>query len=216
MSKKIYLSPSCQSPNVYASGNTNEQEQCNLIAEYAEVALRRCEFKVNRAPKGQSMVENISESNAWCADLHIAIHTNAFNGTLTGGTLAMIYSNNDENRKAGMSILDTVAAISPGPDYTLRTNPELAELNSTKAIAVYLECEFHDTIEGATWIINNVKCIGEAICEGVCNYYDINYTLEETEKMYYVQIGAFKEKQNAENYAQKARNLGFPDTFVKE
>lgn len=32
MSKKIYLSPSCQINNVYASGNTNEQEQCNRIA----------------------------------------------------------------------------------------------------------------------------------------------------------------------------------------
>lgn len=29
MSKKIYLSPSSQINNIYATGNTNEQEQCN-------------------------------------------------------------------------------------------------------------------------------------------------------------------------------------------
>ena len=216
MSKKIYLSPSCQSSNIYATGNTNEQEQCNKIAEYAKTALQRCGFEVKKAPKWQSMTKNISESNSWGADLHISIHTNAFNGNLTGGTLVMIYSNDSENKKAGSAILNAVAPISPGNDYTLRTNPELAELNSTKAIAVYVECEFHDSKEGSNWIINNVKPLGEAIAKGVCNYYGVVYKSEEPEKLYRVQVGAFKDKQNAEKCLQKAKTAGFTDAFITE
>ena len=127
----------------------------------------------------------------------------------------MIYSNDTENKKAGSAILNAVAPISPGSDYSLRVNPSLAELNSTKAIAVYVECEFHDTKEGADWIINKVKSLGEAICKGVCNYYGVTYK-ENSDKLYRVQIGAFREKSNAENCLQKAKSAGFTDAFIKE
>ncbi len=219
MSKKIYLSPSCQVNNIYTIGNTNEQEQCNKISEFAKIALERCGFEVKKAFKGQSVTKSINESNTWNADLHISIHTNAFNGQTLGGTLVMIYNNSIENKKAGNSILNAVAPISPGPDYSLRINKELAELNSTKAVAVYVECEFHDTEEGASWIISSVKPIGEAICKGVCDYYEVTYKSDFSEnlnKLYSIQVGAFKEKSNAESCLQKAKNLGFTDAFIKE
>lgn len=219
MSKKIYLSPSNQANNIYADGNTNEMVQCNKISEFAKIALERCGFIVKKAPQGQNINTSIKENNSWGADLHIPIHTNAFNGQTLGGTLVMIYSSATENKKAGESILNAVAPISPGPDYSLRANPGLAELNGTKAIAVYLEVEFHDNTTGANWIINNVKSIGEAICKGVCNYYGIAYKSDESEgsnKLYRVQIGAFKDKSNAENCLQKAKNAGFTDVFIKE
>lgn len=223
MSKKIYLSPSNQINNLYAIGNTNECEQCNRIAEYAKAALERCGFSVKKAQKGQNINTSIKESNDWGSDLHIPIHTNAFNSQTLGGTLVMIYSNAAENKKAGSAILNAVAPISPGSDYSLRVNPSLAELNSTKAIAVYVECEFHDTKDGANWIINNVKAIGEAIAQGVCSYYGVNYILDSNsnttnsyQKLYRVQIGAFSQKSNAENCLQKAKNAGFTDAFINE
>lgn len=219
MSKKIYLSPSNQINNLYAVENTNECEQCNRIAEYAKIALERCGFEVKKALSGQNMNTSIKESNNWGADLHIPIHTNAFNAQTLGGTLVMIYSSATENKKAGSAILNSVAPISPGNDYSLRVNSSLAELNSTRAIAVYIEVEFHDTKDGANWIINNVKAIGEAICKGVCEFYGVTYKVDETElpgKLYRVQIGAFKDKSNAENCLQQAKNAGFADAFIKE
>lgn len=219
MIKKIYLSPSNQINNLYAVGNTNECEQCNKIAGFAKTALERCGFEVKKAPEEQNIYTSIKESNAWSSDLHIPIHTNAFNGQTLGGTLVMIYSNAAENKKAGSAILNAVAPISPGPDYSLRVNSSLAELNSTKAVAVYLEVEFHDNETGANWIINNVKTIGEAICKGVCDYYGVTYkevSGESSDKLYRVQIGAFKVKSNAENCLQKAKNAGFTDAFIKE
>ena len=219
MSKKIYLSPSSQVNNIYATGNTNEMVECNKIAEAAKNALERCGFEVKKAPQGQSVAKNISESNAWNSDLHIPIHTNAFNGSTLGGTLVMLYSMEDKNKRAGEAILNAVAPISPGPDYSLRTNPSFAELNGTKAIAVYLEIEFHDCVEGANWIINNTNAIGEAIAQGVCDYFGVDYNLDEnvsSYKLYRVQIGAFSVKSNAENCLQKAKSAGFTDAFITE
>ena len=46
MSKKIYLSPSDQTSNSYAYGNTTEAIQCRKIADACEVALKRCGFAV--------------------------------------------------------------------------------------------------------------------------------------------------------------------------
>ena len=93
----------------------------------------------------------LSESNAWSPDLHIPIHTNAFNGETLGGTLVMIYSMDSENKKAGQAILDScMQRYLRGLIMLLGRTHHLSELNSTKAVAVYVEVEFHDTVEGAT------------------------------------------------------------------
>ena len=156
-----------------------------------------------------------SQYDGWARDLASM--------SVTLNTNVMIYSNATENKKAGSAILNAVAPISPGCDYSLRVNSTLAELNSTRAIAVYLEVEFHDTKDGANWIINNVKSIGEAICKGVCKFYAVDYISESTsntadfsQKLYQVQIGAFSLKSNAENCLQKAKTAGFTDAFIKE
>lgn len=226
MGKKIYLSPSNQDGNTYKVGNTNEMEQCNRIAAAAKTALERCGFTVKKAPQGQSMYTTVAESNAWSSDLHLCIHTNAFNGSVTGGTMVMIHDMGTKNKNAGSAILNSVAPITPGSDYALMTSPGLYELNSTKGLAVYCECEFHDTVTGATFIVNNTSKIGEAIAKGICNYFGVTYktatgssagsTTDVTKNMYRVrkswanaksQIGAFSTLKYAKDMADK--NKGY-------
>lgn len=218
---KIYLSPSMQVHNIYATNNTNEMVQCNRIAEYAETALKRCGFDVKKAPQGQSMNDSIKESNNWGADLHIPIHTNAANGTASG-TLVMVYNNSEANMKAARPIYNNVNAVTPGTtNYGIQVNSTLAELNSTKAIAVYIECDFHDNRAVAEWIIDNVKVLGEAICKGVCEYANTQYIAENrqedtdsADKLYRVQVGAFSVKENAERLAKDLQKMGY-DTIIK-
>ena len=217
MAKKIYLSPSNQDGNKYATGNTNEMVQCNRIAVSAEYHLKRHGFEVKKAPEGQNMWTSINESNSWGANLHVPIHTNAFNGSLTGGTLIMLYSTSGENLKAGQAIFNRLAPITPGSDYSIRANTGLAELNSTKAIAVYVECEFHDTADGANFIINNTDKIGEAIAHGICDYFGTNWVDDDntSDSFYRVQVGAFSNRQNAENQMNKLKEEGY-DAFIVE
>ena len=120
---KIYLSPSAQPANSYAAGNTNEQVQCNRIAEAAKTALVRCGFAVKKAPEGQGYKENVDESNAWGADLHIPIHTNAGGGA---GTVVFVHGGTAKQMQYAKPIYDEVQAASPGmTDYGVRVNSGL-------------------------------------------------------------------------------------------
>lgn len=170
---KIYLSPSAQPANSYAAGNTNEQVQCNRIAEAAKTALVRCGFAVKKAPEGQGYKENVDESNAWGADLHIPIHTNAGGGA---GTVVFVHGGTAKQMQYAKPIYDEVQATSPGmTDYGVRVNSGLYELGYTTGTAVYVECEFHDRADLAAWIIEHTTELGEAIARGVCKGAGVTY-----------------------------------------
>ena len=170
---KIYLSPSAQPANNYAAGDTNEQVQCNRIAEAAKTALERCGFTVRKAPEGQEYKDNVSESNAWGAELHIPIHTNAGGGA---GTVVFVHGGTAMQMQYAQPIYDEVQAISPGTtNYGVRVNSGLYELKYTTATAVYVECEFHDRADLAAWIIEHTAELGEAIARGVCKGAGVRY-----------------------------------------
>lgn len=173
MAKKIYLSPSNQFSNSYATGSTNEMAQCNKIANATATALKRCGFEVKVGKSGDSMQNRCSESDSFNADIHMPIHTNAYNGQVTGGT--RIFCLNSNGRKACQAILNELGKISPGSADSITYQTGLYEINVPKALTVYVECEFHDTNTGASWIINNTSKIGEAICKGLCSYFGVKY-----------------------------------------
>ena len=173
MAKKIYLSPSNQSRNTYATGGTTEMAQCDKIAAATATALRRCGFEVKVGKSGDTMQNRCRESDSFGADIHMPIHTNAYNGSYTGGT--RIFCLNSNGKSACNSVLKYLGAISPGTADSVRYETGLYEINVPKALTVYVECEFHDTSTGANWIINNTSKIAEAICHGLCDYFGISY-----------------------------------------
>lgn len=173
MSKKIYLSPSNQNRNTYATGGTNEMAQCDKIAAATATALKRCGFEVKVGKSGDTMQNRCSESDSFGADIHMPIHTNAYNGSYTGGT--RIFCLNSNGKSACDKVLKYLGAISPGTADSVRYETGLYEINVPRALTVYVECEFHDTTTGANWIINNVSKIAEAICHGLCDYFGVTY-----------------------------------------
>lgn len=166
---RIYLSPSNQYTNFYAVGDTTEMEQCDLIAEKTAEKLKKLGFTVMVGQSGASLENRCNESDDFNADMHIPIHTNALNGEYTGGTHVYVYGADEQT--AAESFLDTLGKISPGDDDRIEYNPDLYEVFTPNALTVYLECEFHDTEEGAGWIINNTDSIAQAIADGVFDYY---------------------------------------------
>lgn len=173
---KIYLSPSMQDYNRYAAGNTTEMRQCSRIAESAEVALRRNGFEVKRAPMGQSAEENVAESNAWGADFHIPIHTNAGGGR---GCVVFISQLSGEKYNFARAIFNAIDAITLYRSvYGVRAQ-SFYETNAAKAPCIYVECEFHDNSTLAQWIIDNTHELGEAICRGICKAAGREYIPED-------------------------------------
>ena len=217
MAKKIYLSPSDQDGNLYAYGGTNEMVQCRRIADVCETALKRCGFQVINN-KTDEMEERVAESNRWGADLHMPIHTNAFNGVVAG-TRIMSYDLSGEGYRASKAVLDALAPVTPGTSENISARPGLYEIRYSNAPCVYVEAEFHDVPKIAKWIIENVVLIGESIAKGVCAYFDVPYVEpaaeQEGETIYRVQVGAFRNPENAVNAQEDLKKAGFDGFIVK-
>ena len=200
---KVYLSPSNQTDNCYAYGNTTEAVQCGKIADACRAALERSgvTVQVGHMP---SMQDKCKESNAFGADLHVPIHTNAFNGTVTG-TRMFCLNSSGEGMKACEAIFAWLAPITPGTSENIQVDASLYEVRVPSAPTAYVECEFHDNAITAKWIVEHTVDIGEAIARGICDYFGVTYKEKEqpesaasTDKLYRVQEGAFANRPIAE------------------
>lgn len=174
MAKKIYISPSDQFRNVYATGNTNEKEQCKKIAKACYDFLKAQGFDV-MLTYNDDIYARVRESNSFGADIHLAIHTNATGKhNVTGGTQILLYNTSGERYKVGKAVFDRLAPLTIGNSAEkIYAKPEFYEINSANGITVYVEAEFHDTKEGSDFIIKNTTAIGEAIAKGICDYYGV-------------------------------------------
>lgn len=228
MSKKTYISPSSQPANTYAVGNTNEQEQCRKIGAALDKALDRCGFDSMVGLSG-TMYTRVAESNAFGADLHTPIHTNAFDGKVAGLRI-MIYKKGGEAEQIAKAIMAELAPITPGKSDGISEYPGLYEIANSKGLCVYIEVGFHDNPEEARWIIDHTQDIAEAICRGICNHYGVKYIphesapapeekpaekpAEDDQKIYRVQVGAFHNRDYAARLRDELKAKGYTDAFI--
>lgn len=194
MSKRIYLSPSSQPDNMYAVGNTNEQEQCRKIAAALKEELDRCGFWCYAGLSG-TMYTRAAESDKFGVDLHMPIHTNAFNG-IVAGLRIMVNQLGGEAEKIARAIDKYLAPITPGESDGISAQPQLYEIKATEAICVYIEVGFHDNPEEVKWIIDNTQKIAEMIARGLCEHYGISYVPAGKE------LPSFEDVAPAKWYAQ--------------
>ena len=216
----IYLSPSRQTDNRYAYGNTTEGEQCPKIAEACRAALVRTgKFNVMVASPSEGIAARCAASNQFGAKAHIPIHTNAFNGKV-GGTRIFCYNTRGEGYKISNAIFKRLAPITPGTSESVQVN-DYDEIVIPSAPTAYVECEFHDNAATAQWIVEHTADIGEAIARGICDYFGVTYKAPEqpkpaatTDKLYRVQVGAFASRANAEKMLQRLKDAGF-DGYIR-
>lgn len=227
VSKKIFISPSNQTRNQYAYGNTTEDVQCGKIGEALKTALERCGFEV-KLMQYYSMDERVAAADSWGADLYIPVHSNACNGNVTG-TRLMSYDTSGSGYKACQAIFKYLAPITPGTSENISANPTLYEIKNPDAPTAYIEVDFHDNAAVAKWIIEHTSDIAEAICHGVCDYFGKTYTATKTSTssttntgttsaagtIYRVQLGAFSNKSNADALATKLKAAGFTTYITK-
>ena len=190
---KIYISPSDQGRNVYAAGNTNEEAQCERIGIATEKALLRCGFdtKLNLT---DSMEARVRESDEWGADVHVPLHTNAFNKKVAG-TRIMCFDLKGEGYRASVAVFKHLAPITPGTSENVSAHPELYEIHKPKAISVYIEVDFHDVPDVAKWLIENTEKIAEVIAQGMCDYFKMEYIPPEGGNALYIGEGAAWSKE---------------------
>ena len=130
------------------------------------------------------------------------------------------YNADGKGMAACKAIFARLAPITPGESENIQVNADYYEVRVPAAPTAYIECEFHDTVEGAKWIVENTVLIGETIARGICDYFGVKFVEKPkpvepaADVLYRVQIGAYKVKANAEKRLEEAKAAGFADAFI--
>lgn len=210
---KIFLSPSNQFENKYAGLKTSEGEQMGRVAQALQKALVRCGFGVLTIHDA-TMAAKVQAANQYGADLYIPIHSNAYNGKVSG-TRLFCWSTKEKGYYACCNIAKYLFPLTPGTSESITEAEDLYEVRMPKAPTAYIEVDFHDVPEVARWITEHIEEIAEAICKGVCDYFAVPYVEPKPAKLYRVQVGAFRNRENAERLLKNLK-VYYPDAFIKE
>ena len=107
-------------------------------------------------------------------------------------------------------------------DRGIKSRTDLAVLRRTKMPAILCECGFMDNLEEAKLMLdeNYQWKVAESIGKGICNYLGVKYVPKPapapTGTLYKVQVGAFREKANADKLANELKRKGYNTYIVKE
>ena len=173
---KIYISPSQQCNNVGYSNYGTEQKRMFEVGKALKIILERCKQTAYIPKIGITFQQAVKESNDLKCDIHLPIHSNAFNKEVRG-TQTMYVSNG--GKILSDLIYAQLSAFTPVVDRGSRKVTNLYELNATHAVCAYTEIAFHDNKEDAELIMNNIEHIAELIARGVCAYLKVAYVAKQ-------------------------------------
>lgn len=225
MAFKVCLSPSNQTDNPYAVGATTEAVQCGRIADAAQAALTRCGIQ-SIVPHLNGMSDKCAQSDAFGAQLHVPIHSNASVSHTAVGTRLYCSKFGAKGHEACKAIFKYLGPLTPSEGDVIKEAPDLFEIRVPVAPTAYIEVDFHDVPTVAHWIIAHAIECGEAIAHGICDYFGVKYIgpdetpapveqpkPESTKTRYRVIVqagraGSYASEDNAKSVWQSLTNLG--------
>lgn len=227
---KIYLDPGHGGTDPGATGHGLKEKDLTLtIAKYARDYLQDnyedAQVRMSRTTdKTVSLTARTNDANKWGADIFVSEHINAFNGTAKGYEDFIF---NKLNNSSDAAKLQDAIHKEVSPLFDTNRGQKKANfhvLRETAMPAVLTESGFIDNKADANFLSkdSNLKKIGEAHAKGIAAYLGLKKKSTSKPKpsqktsggLYYVQIGAFSKKSNADSLTARAKRSGF-DAFVK-
>jgi len=236
---RIYLSPSKQPGNYYASGNTNEQKEMEDVAKTIKKILDEeyeCESILATLTLELGSEGRAKEAKEKACDIYMAIHSNAGGNGKAFGAVAFYHKAKKESRILAEHLVRELNACCPHPTNRSKDVIDGMEAFEGKGygeiripamlgmIPVLAETNFHDNPAVAAWIIESKSTIARAYVEALAKAFEIRRKAPETIKIigstgekkrfFRVQVGAFSKKENAEAMLKKLLDLGI-DAYVR-
>lgn len=228
MSKKVFLGVGHGGIDSGAVANGLKEKDLNLqIALETQKVLVRHGVTVQMSrtkDENDALTEEIKECNAFNPDLAVDIHINAGGGD---GAEAFYHYGGGTSKTLAENILAEVVAIGQNSrGAKIRKNANGRDyygfIRETKAPATIVECAFIDNKTDIAIIdtLAEQKAMGVAIAKGILKTLGIAYVEEKpvetntSGKLYRVQVGAFKEKKNAENLKNELIEKGYSAIIV--
>ena len=175
----LFLSPSVQEFNPYVNGLGTEEYYMNLVADAMEPYLIASGITFARNNPNDTLRQAINLSNAGNYDFHLALHSNASPENLSGqlqGPDVYYYTTSTEGLRAADIFVNNLKAIYPDPSLVRSVQTTtLAELRLTRAPSNLIELAYHDNLEDALWIINNIDLIARNLVLSLTEYFGIPF-----------------------------------------
>lgn len=173
--KRVFISPSNQSNNLYAYGNTNEAKQMEALATLLQFELTNQNIYSYIAPHNINIDQRGYYANAGNYDCYISLHTNASGNGSVRGCEAFYKPSSAASIHLCKVVYETL--LEDHPELYSRGMKDgmvaakgypLAEIRIPNMANTLVEIEFHDNRDGAEWIIDHLSSISVSIAKGVC------------------------------------------------
>ncbi len=175
---KVFLSPSTQEWNQYATSG-NEEMYMNILADRIEPYLRSSGIQFVRNAPDRNVSGAIQDSNSGNYDVHLALHSNAAPENLAGrlrGIDIYFAPKSSLSEKLANIIANNLKMVYPLPDKVRALPTEvLGEVLRTRAVAVLCELGYHDNYADEAWLKNNLDSIAQNLVRSLCDYFGIPF-----------------------------------------
>ena len=170
-SKAIFLSPSTQEDHVYACDETvNEETAMFDLADKVKTLLEADGYTVLMCEDTDNVKKKVTKGNELGCAAYIALYSNG-NLNEVGGEGTECYYNSEipGSRELAENIYNRVAELTPTEDRGLKDQEQrdLYEIMNNHYPCCLLEVEFHDSVSGSQWILDNQDETAKAIKDGI-------------------------------------------------
>lgn len=198
-----------------------EYEFNRKVAQYVKDDLAKCldttVYFVHEDTRDVPLNERTMKANTYKADVYVSIHANAFglgSWNEANGIETFVYKTKPREALALAEKVQARLVQSTGLKNRGVKAANFQVLRETNCPSILIECGFMTNKREATLLKSDPfrqKC-GQTIAASMIEYYQLQQK-ETEESLYKVQIGAFKDKKNAEALVEQLKKLGF-DAFI--
>ena len=152
----------------------------------------------------------------------ISLHANAYSNESARGTETYIAKNASTTSKNFAKVLnDNIVKVMKELDPAAKDRGVKSEnftvIYKASMPSVLCEYAFYSNLDDLKILKNNRSELVEATVKAICQFFGIEYKKEittNTNKLYKVCIGAYKDKDNANKALNEAKEKGFKDSYI--
>ena len=210
MRKKIYINPGHSDKDPGAVGYERERDLNVKVSAYQQeylLANYDCQVRMNPGTMG-NLSAIAKDANDWGADLFVSNHFNAGGGD---GWEGLVYGN---TRVALGQVFEKHVKEAGQNSRGVKLRPDLAVLRLTQMPAVLNEGAFVDNQKDiADWNEDaELKKLGIAYAKATAEWLEMEPM--ETGTLYRVQVGAYRDQENAEAMRKRLEAAGCEGIIV--
>lgn len=203
------------------SGQAIEKDINLQVALRVKHHLERHSQRVRMTRTNDATVELVDRTkNNKDVDICCSIHCNSYSNSLAKGLEIFTYGTGSREILLAKKVLES---IKRDRLYSVDRGIKQADFHMVREIpnpSILVEMGFISNIDDRERILNNIEKFAIAIARGLLSFYEIAYKEEITPtpqpigQMYYVQVGAYSNLDNAKAKVKELESKGI-ESFIK-